>query len=296
MASNARTAMTIVCLFTRSAACAAQIMPFEKNGLEAYAVVLKPKTGGEVWAYVYLPPKQPKPAPLALILPILGAPNLWTEEQFALTMADHGLASAILFFPQQFHRRTFLEVSSGFLFLGRSTATLAANFDQSLKDVEFFLDWFNQEGRGQFGGRIDAGKMGILGTSLGSLIGSVAMAHDQRLKAGVFLLGGADPAWIVAYGSLTKKMARKIGVTYDDLVKALEPFDLSRQEAQWNNRPVLLVEAIWDAIIPKHSRQLLKRAIPHAKTIWVPAGHYTSLLHMFWIKGRAASFLQENLK
>ncbi len=284
---------------TNSAAAspAVHVMPFSKNELRAHAVVLKGKSPrDEIWAYIYEPPVAGKDTPLVLILPILGAPNLWIEEQFAVAMAQRGMASAILFFPQQFHRRSFLEVTSGFLFLGRSTATLAGNFTQSVADVESFLDWLAGPGQEYFAGTFDVKRTAILGTSLGSLIGSVVMAHDKRIKAGVFLLSGSDPAWIVSQGSLTKKMARKLGIGYEDLLGPLAPFDLSRQEVDWGGRPVLLVDAIWDTIIPKVSRKKLKSAIPHAKVISVPAGHYTSLLHMFWIKGSAAKFLAENLQ
>lgn len=282
---------------------------YRKYNLEATCLVLRQEAAAgdsgdlgahppwrELWVYLYMPPEDKRPCPLVIILPILGGQNLWIEEQFARHLADKGLASAIIVFPEQFFRRSFLELTSGFLFLGRRIEALAANFTQAGKDVRFFLDWLETHPRG-FGPRqLKTGSIGILGVSLGALAGSVAMAHDTRLKAGAFLLGGADPAWIIAHGSLTKKIVRKLKVSYNDLLPQLEPHNLARQTPAWGGRPVYLVEAIWDTVIPRRSRKLLRQAIPHAEVTRIPAGHYTALVHLFWVQGKIGKFFKDNLQ
>ncbi|MBI4063093.1 MAG: alpha/beta hydrolase [Elusimicrobia bacterium] len=273
----------------------------------------------ELWIYVYLPQetrardaKGLDPAlrrddekinqmPLVLVLPILGGQNLWIEEQFAKTLNQYGIAAAIVPFPQQFERRYFLELPSGMLFLERDPEKLALNFEQALIDLSTFADWIERGGaeKLQKGWRP---KFGIWGTSLGGILGSVAMSRDSRFKAGAFLLAGADPATILMEGRETKKIASKIKIGRKRIDGFLKEFDLDRiardqsPEKLWAGRPVFLVEGVWDPVIPKGSRRKLRRAIPHARVLKLPSGHYTAILHMFWVKGKVARFFEQNLK
>ena len=64
----------------------------------------------------------------------------------------------------------------------------------------------------------------------------------------------------------------------------------------WNQRPVLLVQAIWDRVIAYAPRQKLREAIGHARVLKIPAGHTTAILHIFWIKRKVAKFFEETLK
>lgn len=254
----------------------------------------------ELWMYFSLPPKLNSQTPLVLVLPIMGGQNLWIERQFAGALNSRGFAAAIVVLPQQFERRYFLSLPSGFLFLERDPRLVAMNFRQALNDLRFILDWAQEGGLGQVRPGWEPSRYGILGTSLGAITGSMAMARDERLKAGAFLLGGADPAMIITQSRETKKIASRLGVQYEDLAKKMDAINLVKLAEEkgpnplWNNRPIFLVHAIWDRVIPKAAREALSRSMPHAKIKKIYAGHMTAIFYISSIKKQVASFFEES--
>lgn len=64
-------------------------------------------------------------------------------------------------------------------------AFLARRMDERAKDVSFALDRLNQmnTGTGEFGGRLDLDRVGIMGHSMGGITAAAASRQDPRLKA-----------------------------------------------------------------------------------------------------------------
>ncbi|MBI2070440.1 MAG: hypothetical protein HYT79_07520 [Elusimicrobia bacterium] len=259
-----------------------------------------------LWVYLHLPRKFNADTPFVIVLPILGGSDLWIENRFAAALTRRGLAAGILILPQQFNRRYFLSLPSGKLFLDRNPERLANNFKQSLKDIQTLITALQQGlalgGAGAGDGRWKPKKFGILGTSLGGIVGSVAMSRDERLQAGAFLLAGSDPASILTEGDETRRVAKKLGATRSTLAGLLEDFDLNGLTARknpggiWKGRPILLIHAIWDGVIPRPARRALDEAIPHAQITHIPAGHVSAIVYIGWIKNKVAKFFEENLQ
>ncbi len=241
-----------------------------------------------VWGHLILP-RGPGPYACVLVLPVMAAPNVWIETQFMRRMTAEGLAVLWLEMPYQFHRRTGALVPSGQVFLARTAKHLAANFRQSILDARRALDWLANRPE------IDPRRVGIFGVSLGALVGSAVYSVDAHPRYAVFLLGGADFPTLVYASAMTGPFIKKLQVTPAALREAwrgLDPLDYRDRNA---GKQVLLVNASWDAVIPASNARRLREAFPDARQLWVPFGHYSALLHLFWIPRYVAGDLAAHL-
>ncbi|MEO0292699.1 MAG: hypothetical protein ABIN61_00555 [candidate division WOR-3 bacterium] len=163
-------------------------------------------------------------------------------------------------------------------------------------------------------------EISIIGISLGSIFSIMAMALDKRINKGVFILGGGDYSIITWKSPLLFKLRtayKKKGITYKNCIKArtlLKPFleSVIKGEIPFNIKTniiclyfdplcfapmikpekVLMINALFDLIIPRKSTILLHKALGKPKIIWFPTGHLQ--LHLFRnsIISKIKSFLQ----
>lgn len=237
-----------------------------------------------VYARLVVPKGRARP-PVVLLLPIMAAPNAWIEERFARELARRGLAAMWLEMPTQFRRRPHPSMMSGAGFLARTPKRLAANFKQAVADARRALDVLEAEPE------VDASRTAVLGVSLGALVGSAAFARDPRPKAAVFCLGGADFTDLVYRSDMTGPFLKLMGVSREELTKAWAGLDPLEHVGELPQRPVLLVNARSDRVIPPENGRRLAEAFPGSTQTWVPGGHYTAILHMSWMPTQAALFL-----
>lgn len=241
-----------------------------------------------VWGHFLLPPGK-GPFPVVLVLPVMAAPNVWIEERFIRRFRKDGLAVLWLEMPYQFHRRPHPSMPSGQVFLARTAPRLAFNFRQSALDARRALVWL--KGRRE----IDAARIGVFGISLGALVGSAVYSVDSAPRFAAFMLGGADFPTLAAASAMTGPFLRKMGIPQEELKRAwtgLDPLDYTAANAA---KPALLINASWDAVIPKSSGMRLKEAFPAAKQVWVPLGHYTAILHLVWIPKYVSKTMKQAL-
>jgi dienelactone hydrolase len=230
-----------------------------------------------VWAHLVVPKGADARRPAVLVLPVMAAPNVWIETRFVERFARDGLVVMWLEMPTQFHRRPDPSEPSGQVFLARTPKRLAANFRQSVLDARRALDVLCARPE------VDPGRLAVFGISLGALVGSVVYSTDPRPRYAVFLLGGADMPSLVLNGSLSGPYARKMGLRADELRAAWTGLDALDYRAANAAKPALLVNARWDTVIPRANALKLAEAFPAAPQIWVPFGHYTSILHLIWL-------------
>lgn len=231
-----------------------------------------------VWAHLVIPASaKGKKVPAVLVLPVMAAPNVWIETRFVRRFVEDGLAVMWLEMPTQFNRRPHPSMPSGQVFLARTPKRLAANFRQSVLDARRAL--------GVLAARpeVDAGRIGVFGISLGSLVGSALYSVDERPAAGFFLLGGADFPTLLRDSSMTGPFVRRMGLDPESLRRSFAGIDpLERRQANAGKR-VLLLNARWDRVIPRENALKLREAFPDSRQIWVPLGHYSAALHLFWL-------------
>ncbi|MBI4370050.1 MAG: hypothetical protein HY547_07460 [Elusimicrobia bacterium] len=249
----------------------------------------------DLWLLTQSPAARTNAAPLVIILPMMGGPNLWAETRISRRLAERGIASAIMPLPQQFERRFFLDLPSGKLFLERDIKSLGNNMREALDDLIIAVDWIEQGGLPMLEPSWNPKLLGIAGISLGGITASLAMSRDQRIRAGAFLLAGAGLAQILAEGSETKLLAKKLNPSMEMISEQLSDLELPPPQA-WANRPVLLAEARWDLVVPQSAQRRLRESIPHPQVVHLPSGHISAIAHIFWVEDEIADFFQENLK
>lgn len=247
-----------------------------------------------VWARLLLPKgqgpfgsAQGKPFPCVVALPILAGSNLWIESRFWRPLLDRGIAVLFIELPYQFHRRP-PGAGSGLVFLGRSPETLRANFAQAVLDVRRALTWLSRRPD------IDGRRLGVLGISLGALVGAAVYSVDPRLKDAALLLGGADLPRLLADSALTGPTLRRLNIPDSRVAVVADEIDPLLYRDRNAARPALLVNAVWDRIIPVANGVRLREAFPSARQLWVPGGHYSSLVHVPWMRWYVARYFAKS--
>src|SRR6266446_5442908 len=123
-------------------------------------------------------PTVPGPQPAVVILPITRGD--YPTKAVAAYLADHGIAS-LLFLS----RSTFTGTAE------KDFNTLAAQFHDYVVEVRQALDWLTRQPS------IDNDRIGLIGMSLGAIVGSLTAGVDSRIRSEVLLLGGGDLPGII---------------------------------------------------------------------------------------------------
>jgi hypothetical protein len=154
--------------------------------------------------------------------------------------------------------------------LGRTIASTR----QAVLDVRRAADWLSARGHE---------RLGILGTSIGSCVGFLAMSHDPRLTSAAFIHASshfADVVWEgLSTGHIREALEPAIGL--EDLRRVWAPISPYPFISRLRDRPLslLVVAGRYDLSFPFQLTELSLEAfrthgIPH-KAIILPCGHYT---------------------
>ena len=239
-----------------------------------------------VWARLMVPPG-PGPFPVVLSLPILAGSNTDIESRFWKPLLDRGIAVMFIELPFQFHRRP-PDTPSGIVFIGRAPETLRANFAQAVLDVRRAITLLTRRKD------IDPQRIGVEGVSLGALVGAAAYAVDGRLKDAALLLGAADLRHLLEDSEMTGPELRRLNISDDRMAVLSQDIEPLLYKDRNTARPGLLVNAMWDQVIPAAYGRKLHEAFPHSSQLWVPGGHYTSVVHLVWLPWYTARYFAES--
>lgn len=131
---------------------------------------------------------------------------------------------------------------------------------------------------------VDAGKIGIAGTSLGAFIATLCAGMDTRFRRCVFVLGGGDIAKVLWEGEETVKQKRKLegqGFTYESLSQKLRPVEPLSYAGAIDPRGVLMVNAKHDKVVPPWCTETLWEKLGRPKIYWYECDHYSMLAYIF---------------
>ncbi len=155
--------------------------------------------------------------------------------------------------------------------------TLQAN-RQALTDTRRCLRWLEQRGYD---------RLGILGTSIGSSIGFITLAHEPALRAGAFLHVSTYFGDVVRTGMTTNHVweSLRAKVTGDELRRfwaPISPFPYV-ERVKASGKRCLMVSARYDpSFWPEFSREFLAAMRGDgAHTLVLPCGHYSLELPPF---------------
>ncbi len=167
---------------------------------------------------------------------------------------------------------------------------------QAVVDTRTCLRWLEQRGYT---------RLGLLGTSIGSAIGSITMAHDQSVRAGAFLHVSTYFSDAVRTGMTTMHVweGMRSKVREDELRRYWTPISPMPYLARLSGtgQRMLIVSARYDPTFWFEFSQGLMNALREKgvllETLVLPCGHYSLELKPFaWSAGlRLGLFLFENL-
>jgi hypothetical protein len=173
--------------------------------------------------------------------------------------------------------------------------TLQANRQAAL-DVRRCLQWLAQQGYG---------KLGLVGTSIGSAVGFITMAHEPLVRAGVFLHVSAFFADVVRTGMNTAHVWESLrgSVSAEELRRFWSPISpypyvpLMKGSMQ----KMLMVSARYDpTFLPEFSDEIIREVRKtgvESEVLLLPCGHYSLEVAPFSyaVALRMGSFLFRNL-
>jgi hypothetical protein len=210
------------------------------------------------------------PYPVVLILHYWGATDLRAEYSLASDLNARGIAAAIMTLPYHLER-TPPGHRSGDLAVPATPEGIRQSTTQAVLDVRRSIDFLKS--RSEF----QTTRLGISGTSLGSLVAALAYGVDLRIDFGAFVLGGADFARIIWSSSRVtpqREVLRRAGYTEEMLRQYLKPVEPLTYLPRKVPGPTFVVGARYDTVVTPRSTEELIDALPGVKTMTLDTGHY----------------------
>jgi hypothetical protein len=184
-----------------------------------------------------------------------------------------GISSVRLSLPYHHDRKPAHLERSEYLISSNVGRTIAAT-RQAVLDVRRTADWLLDRGYR---------RVGIVGTSIGSCIGFLTFAHDERFSTGVFIHVSSFFADVVWNGLSTKHVRRTLEASIDleqlrFLWSPISPYPFIKR-LQDSTRKFLVLSGRYDpTFLPELSQQAYDEfdrcAVPY-RLVWMPCGHYT---------------------
>jgi hypothetical protein len=157
-------------------------------------------------------------------------------------------------------------------------------------------------------------QVGVIGISLGGFVSTIAMGVDKRIKAGVFLVAGGNSEKIT-WNTKSQSIMKGHGCTetechqirsyypqyldeiaekgFGNVTPAKECFltdTLTFAPYLWE-RPILMLNALWDEAIPKEATLDFWEACNRPSIMWLPGTHVTFWLWYPLIERKITGFL-----
>ncbi|RMH20439.1 MAG: hypothetical protein D6696_08205, partial [Acidobacteria bacterium] len=269
-----------------------EVVPIEtpSDHLRAYALSLPSVTdngqpGMKVTA-TYYESTSSQPRPLVVVLPIWGSSDFPPKAVVRrLTRPKYGRDAHVLWIHGP--NKLFDWPAA---YAAASEAELEAEMKRwveailgTVVDVRRLVDWALARSPGT------RGRVGLVGFSIGAIVGAIAAGSDPRIEVGVFVAGGANLHELVGHcrgrsAELRRIVAERFGWSAGDLERWLEPIFAPVNPARYaggiDPRRALIIEATKDECIPPSARETLWRAMGRPARIDLPYGHKVSFLAM----------------
>jgi hypothetical protein len=187
-----------------------------------------------------------------------------------------GIAALRLTMPYHEARRP-PELERADHLVGSNIGRTIQSIRQAVSDTRAGISWLIEQQ--------EHGPVGILGTSIGSCVGFLAYAHDERIAMGVFNHVSGYFADVVWHGITTQHVRAGFGdaLTLDELREywlPISPFPFIPRLKQIRPRPMRFIAARYDLSFPAHlTRDVIAEFQRHSIPLdvaWLPCGHYTS--------------------
>lgn len=249
------------------------------SGIEIYDLqfpspVKSPHESNNVVYAEYYLPKGKGPFPAAIVLDILDGSQV-VSRGIANVLAQNGVAALCVQMAYYGPRRP----------AGEKIRLLSPDLERTMDAVrQTVLDNRCAVAWLQSRPEIDAKKVGIHGTSLGSFMAALTAAAEPRLNKVSLLLGGGglvDAYWDHPQAKAVLQQVGAGNITKDAARKAIAPADPITYADQLKKRDLLMIAASRDDIVPPSAARTLWEATGKQKIIWLDANHTGAALYLF---------------
>jgi hypothetical protein len=241
---------------------------------------------------VILPAGKKGPLPCVILLNYWGAADEQMEESLARRLNARGIAAVLM--PLPYHlSRTPKGARSGQLAIQADVEALKLTMVQSVADVRRTVDLI------QTLPVLDGKRIGVSGTSLGSIVGALAFALEPRLGSASFLLGGVDLAHIFWRSSVVVQQRERMrgqGWTEERLREALQPVEPKGFLEPLGERKALVVWARHDQVVPRQSSLDLIDKLGKPAVVALESGHYGGFLIQGEVLRTVSSFFDATFR
>jgi dienelactone hydrolase len=232
------------------------------------------KENNTVYAEYYRP-KGKGPFPGVVILDITGGDQSLSRS-LATDLAQKGIAG--LFVQMAYYGPRRPKGSKLRLMSYNLPQTFAA-IRQTVLDVRRATAWL--ESRPE----VDAKRLGLMGTSLGSMVGALCAEMEPKLRRVVVLLGGGgliDGYWDHPQArKYTRPLESMFGKQAKERAKELfAPIDPLTCAENLKDRKLLILAAKRDEVVPPSMTEALWKATGKQKIVWYDCGHYSAILYL----------------
>lgn len=236
--------------------------------------------------------------------------SLFFERLLAAALVRRGFHAYLFILPFHFDR-TPPGRRNGVLYFTLDQQHSSNAYKQTIIDLRNLADLLELKGY----------RLGIVGSSLGAVVLHTLAAIDSRFACSVSILGGGNIHRIVWDGLLGRFVVtylKRQGITSEDYHRVLRDYeeylatiDASGRipEPKWHwfaldpltyahlNHPrvTLMINGMFDMIIPKKAVLELHRALGKPELVWLPAFHLTVFLFTPFIVAKAVRFFDEHL-
>lgn len=238
-----------------------------------------------VYAELFMPTSS-GPHPAMLVLDILDGKGLVSRGE-AMWLATHDIAALAMVMPYYGPRRP---TEGKFRLLSTDVELSKANVRQTVLDARLAIAFLaGVEG-------VDPERLGILGTSLGSFMGSLTAAAEPRLSIVCLLLGGGglvDAFYAHPKATAVVTLLRFFGNSKDDMKRWLAVVDPLTFADRLKEKRLLLVAASRDDVVPPSAMTRLWEATDKPPIVWVDTTHVGSALYVFPIMQAVIDHVQQ---
>lgn len=210
--------------------------------------------------------------PAAVVLHHTGG-SFEGEAILARHLARHGVAALTIELPNYGSRKTpgsrrgFLDADD--------VEQVHEGFRQAVIDARRAADFLRSRPE------VDPDRVGVVGISLGAIVGATAAGVDPRFARAVLVVGGGDLAKILENAPEAARVRERLkgkGVTPELLARGLASVDPVTFARRLRADDVLMLNAKSDEIIPRESTVALWRRAGYPEIRWYDGGHAAGIV------------------
>ena len=269
-----------------------QVLSESESVREIELLFPSPRPSGDefndtVRAVLHLPVAD-RPVPAAVVIHPLQMGGSALEGRICRALNRRGIAALLMELPYHMSRkRPGTSAQEGFM--NEDFQQNTAAIEQALADVSGCVDWLCRQPQ------VNKSQIGVVGISLGAILGLSASQHEPRFAAAVSILGSGDLPNLFAKGFMTAPRYQKMkkrGVTKQSMKNWLGDLDPLYAAGKNPGCKVYMIAARHDPIVPAACVKRTWKAFGEPQISWLNnSGHHSAFLAMNGMFDAAAEFL-----